>query len=124
MKPHQYQPIVVLVVEDDALVLMLALDALRDEGLEAIGAANADHAIRILECRDDVRVIFTDINMPGTMDGLKLAHAVRGRWAPVQIIVTSALGAPGRGSLPEGGRFVPKPYETADVMQAIREMTA
>jgi CheY-like chemotaxis protein len=115
---------VVLVVEDEPLVLMMAVELIADEGFEAIGAANADEAIRILESRDDIRVVFTDINMPGSVDGLKLAHAVRGRWPPIQIIVTSAIGRASCGALPAGGRFFPKPYLPAQIVQAVRELTA
>src|SRR5277367_2584044 len=83
--------LVVLVVEDEPLMLMDALDLVTDAGFEAIGAKNADEAIRILENRNDIRVVFTDVNMPGSMDGIKLAHAVRNRWPPIEIIVTSGL---------------------------------
>jgi CheY-like chemotaxis protein len=82
---------VVLAVEDEPLTLMLAVDMIRDAGFEPLWASNADEAIRILESRDDIRIVFTDINMPGSMDGLKLAQAVRGRWPLVKIIVTSGL---------------------------------
>ena len=82
---------VVLVVEDEPLMLMDALDLVTGAGFEAIGAKNADEAILILENRNDIRVVFTDVNMPGSMDGIKLAHAVRNRWPPIEIIVTSGL---------------------------------
>src|SRR6202041_48101 len=84
---------VVLAVEDEPLILMLAVDMIRDAGFEPLWASNAEEAIRILESRDDIRIVFTDINMPGSMDGIKLAQAVRGRWPPIRIIVTSGFSA-------------------------------
>ena len=79
----------VLVVEDESLVRLGAVTIIEDAGFEVIEAASADEAIGILECRSDIRVVFTDIHMPGSMDGLKLAQAVRDRWPPIKIIVTS-----------------------------------
>jgi CheY-like chemotaxis protein len=91
----------VLIVED-------AVRSIEEAGFEVIEAANADEAIRILENRNDIRVIFTDIHMPGSMDGLKLAHAVRNRWPPIKLIVTSGRSQVGEQELPEGGRFFGK----------------
>jgi CheY-like chemotaxis protein len=70
---------------------MLAIDMIRDAGFEPLRASNADEAISILENRDDIRIVFTDINMPGSMDGIKLTQAVRHRWPSVKIIVTSGI---------------------------------
>jgi CheY-like chemotaxis protein len=83
-------------------------------------AANADEAIRILESRNDIHVVFTDIQMPGSMDGVKLAHAVRDRWPPIQFIVVSGVTFD-EGKLPEGSRFFSKPYEPSMIASAIRE---
>lgn len=113
---------VVLVVEDEPLVLMLALEMIGDEGLEAVSASNADEAIRILESRSDIEIVFTDINMPGSMDGLKLAHAVRGRWPPIRFIVTSAIL--NRSALPEGSVFLLKPYTSAQLSDALHKLAA
>jgi CheY-like chemotaxis protein len=71
---------VVLIVEDEFLLRMGAVDMIAAAGFEAVEAANADQAIKILEARRGITVVFTDIQMPGSMDGLKLARAVRGRW--------------------------------------------
>ena len=90
---------------------------------EVIEAANADEAIRILENRSDIRVVFTDIHMPGSIDGLKLAHAVRNRWPPIKIIVTSGRDLVSENDLPEGGRFFAKPYDSTQITNAIRELT-
>ena len=117
--------LVVLVVEDEPLMLMDALDLVTDAGFEAIGAKNADEAIRILENRDDIRVVFTDVNMPGSMDGIKLAHAVRNRWPPIEIIVTSGLSLVDvRQLLPERGIFFPKPYTPAQIASALHRLAA
>ncbi|HEY6519449.1 MAG TPA: response regulator [Roseiarcus sp.] len=113
----------VLVVEDEPMMLMDALDLVTDAGYEAVGAKNADEAIHILESRDDIRVVFTDVNMPGSMDGIKLAHAVRNRWPPIEIIVTSGLELEDvQGLLPERGVFFPKPYTPAQVASALHRL--
>jgi two-component system, response regulator PdtaR len=105
----------VLIVEDEALVRAGAVDLVEEAGFEAIEAANADEAIRILESRHDVMVVFTDIDMPGSMDGLKLAHAVRNRWPPIKLVVTSGHSLPTDKDLPKGGRFMGKPYGPSQV---------
>src|ERR1700688_3962857 len=93
---------VILIVEDEPLVRFGAVRAIEDAGFEVIEAADADEAIRILESRSDIRVVFTDIHMPGSMDGLKLAHAVRNRWPPIKIIVTSGHDLVSEKDLPQG----------------------
>jgi CheY-like chemotaxis protein len=113
---------VVLVVEDEFLLRMDAADMIAAAGFDVVEAADADAAIGILEARDDVAVIFTDIQMPGSMDGLKLARAVRGRWPPIKIIATSGVHV-GETDLPEGGRFLPKPYSSAQVAGMLRHLT-
>jgi two-component system, response regulator PdtaR len=113
----------VLIVEDESLVRLGAVRSIEEAGFEVIEAANADEAIRILENRSDIRVVFTDIHMPGSMDGLKLAHAVRNRWPPIKIIVTSGRSQVSEQELPEGGRFFAKPYEATQITDTIREWT-
>jgi CheY-like chemotaxis protein len=110
----------VLIVEDEPLVRIGAVNIIEDAGFEVIEAASADEAIGILECRSDVRVVFTDIHMPGSMDGLKLAHAVRNRWPPIRIIVTSGRELIAEQDLPEGGRFFAKPYNPIEILDALR----
>jgi DNA-binding NtrC family response regulator len=107
----------VLVVEDDSLINLMATDELQKAGYEVISAFNADEAIEILENRGDIRLIFTDIDMPGSMDGLKLAAAVRHRWPPVRIIITSGKHLP--AELPDGAIFIPKPYTAAKVIETM-----
>ena len=115
---------VVLIVEDEFLLRMNAVDMIRAAGFEVVEAANAAQAIEILEARLDVTVVFTDIQMPGSMDGLKLARAVSGRWPPIKIVATSGHVHIGEKELPEGGRFLPKPYSSAEITDLLREVIA
>jgi two-component system, response regulator PdtaR len=110
----------ILIVEDEPLVRLCAVEAVEASGYEVVEAANADEAIAILESRTDIRVIFTDIHMPGSMDGLKLAHAVRHRWPPIKIIVTSGCERIAPEDLPDGGRFFAKPYDPAEIRETLR----
>src|SRR3984885_9418675 len=115
---------VVLIVEDELLLRMNAVEMIEAAGFEAVEAASADQAIDILESRRDITVVFTDIQMPGSMDGLKLARAVRGRWPPIKIVATSGHVDVRETDLPEGGRFLPKPYSLVQVTGVLRELTA
>jgi CheY-like chemotaxis protein len=114
---------VVLVVEDDFLIRMNAAQMIEEAGFVVVEAANSREAIIILESRLDITVVFTDIQMPGSMDGLKLAAAIRGRWPPIQIIATSGLVDVRKDDLPDGGRFLPKPYSPSQIIGALRELT-
>jgi DNA-binding NtrC family response regulator len=109
----------ILVVEDEPLLCLDVSDALSAKGYEVIAVANADDAIKALEFRN-IHTIFTDIDMPGSMDGLKLAAAVRYRWPPVNIIVTTGMKAPHRAELPANSIFIAKPYRNAEVLGAVR----
>jgi CheY-like chemotaxis protein len=110
---------VVLVVEDEPLVRLDAIDLLTDAGFRVLDAANADEAIEILEARNDIRAVVTDIQMPGSMDGLKLAAMIRNRWPPIALIVTSGHAFPRKDDLPERGWFIAKPYTGARLVEAI-----
>ena len=98
-----------LVVEDDFLNRLHAVALVEDAGFTAIEASNADEAIAILERRKDIRIVFTDIDMPGSMDGLRLAHAIRKRWPPIELIVTSGYFNPRDADLPERASFFRSP---------------
>jgi CheY-like chemotaxis protein len=113
---------VVLVVEDESLVLFSAVEMVTEAGFEAIPASNADEAIRILERRDDIRAVFTDVQMPGSMDGLRLARVVRNRWPPVALVVTSGQRQIAPADLPSGGRFLGKPYRPSQVEAVLRQL--
>jgi CheY-like chemotaxis protein len=86
---HSVIPAVVLVVEDEMLLRMRTVDMVEDAGFTSVEAVDADEAVAILESRSDIALLFTDIQMPGSMDGLKLAHAVHERWPPIKIILVS-----------------------------------
>jgi CheY-like chemotaxis protein len=116
--------LVVLIVEDEFLLRINAVEMIEEAGFDVVDAGNADEAIAILENRSDIRVIFTDIQMPGSMDGLKLAAAVRGRWPPIKIIATSGQYLIREGDLPEGGVFLSKPYTSDSILFALHELTA
>ena len=108
----------ILVVEDEPLILMDVADQLDSEGYNIYQAANADEAIDLLVAHLDIRLVFTDIDMPGSMDGLKLAAAVRDRWPPVHIIITTGKTRP--MTIPDNALFIPKPYLTRNVVTAMR----
>lgn len=115
---------VVLVVEDDAILRMYAVEMIEEAGFKVTEAQDADEAIKLLESRTDIRIIFTDIDMPGSMNGLKLAHAVAHRWPPIRIIATSGHFKVREGDLPDGGRFIPKPYRQHQVIGALTELAS
>lgn len=114
---------VVLVVEDEFLVRMQAIDLMQEAGFDVVEASNADEAIALLEARKDIRVVFTDIEMPGSMDGLKLARAIRDRWPPIELVITSGRHQIGADDLPARGQFVPKPYDVESLVAVIRRLT-
>jgi CheY-like chemotaxis protein len=111
---------VILVVEDEHLVRVYASDILRGAGFEVVQANNADEAIRILEARKDIRIVFTDIDMPGSMDGVRLATTIRDRWPPIELILTSGKINLPKPWLPERGQFLSKPYEADTLLSAVR----
>jgi|SRR5476649_1685398 CheY-like chemotaxis protein len=113
---------VVLVVEDEALIRMNAVQIVVDAGFAVVEAYNADEAIKILESRRDIQAVFTDINMPGSINGLQLSHAIRGRWPPIHLIVTSGLNVPNGTQLPTNSRFIGKPYTAEQVAIALSEL--
>jgi two-component system, response regulator PdtaR len=114
---------VILIVEDEFLLRMDSAEIIENAGFEVVQAANADEAISILSSRPDIHVVFTDIQMPGTMDGLKLARFIRDRWPPIKIIATSGLVRVGEEDLPAGSVFLPKPYRGDQVIAALQELT-
>lgn len=110
---------VVLVVEDEPLVLMDAMQSLEDAGFEVVDAYDAEHALLALESRPDIRAVFTDVNMPGKFDGVALARMVHDRRPDMLIVVTSGVMKVQRDDIPEGGRFIPKPYDGVQVADLI-----
>jgi CheY-like chemotaxis protein len=115
---------VVLIVEYEFLLRLDAAEAIETAGFEAIQATNADEAIAVLQARFDIRVVFTDIQMPGSMDGFKLAQFVRDRWPPIKIIATSGRVVAGDDDLPAGSLFLSKPYRGKELVAALRGLTS
>ena len=114
----------VLVDEDEPLLLMMAVDLVEDAGFEAVEARNADEAIRLLQEMQDIRVMWTDIDMPGSMNGLMLAAVVRDRWPPIEILVVSGMRKPEARDLPDRGVFYSKPYDTRVITDTLLRMAA
>ena len=115
-------PAVVLVVEDEMLLRMRAIDMVEDAGYSSVEAMNADEAIAILESRSDIALLFTDIQMPGSMDGLKLAHAVHERWPPIRIILVSGQLKLADMQIPANSRFFGKPLRAKDLIAEMQNM--
>jgi CheY-like chemotaxis protein len=115
----------VLVAEDEELVRLVIVQALRDEGFEVMEVEHAEAALIVLENHARrIHVLFTDIQMPGTMDGLGLAHHTSKHWPWIGLLVTSARPHPDRTVFPERSRFVAKPYQHRDVIRHLRELAA
>jgi two-component system, response regulator PdtaR len=110
----------VLVVEDEPLVRMYAVFLLEEAGFETLEAGSADEAIALLETRNDIRIVFTDINLPGSMDGLRLAHAIRHRWPPIELLLTSGHTRVGDEDMPDRGLFLGKPYDGGELVRTLR----
>src|ERR1700730_12116311 len=119
MKNQQRPSPVVLVVDDEEILRSLAVSLVEDAGFQAVEAANADQAIAILEKRSDITMLFTDVNMPGSMNGLKLAHAVRNRWPPIKILIVSGHVDLREGDIPTHSRFFCKPYQPEMVISEL-----
>jgi len=117
---HQ-QP-VILVVEDEELIRLMAADILEDTGFSVLEAENAQGALDILEQRPDVRLLFTDIHMPGSFDGMELARRVHVRWPHVRLVLTSGRGEPRGTEIPDDGRFIVKPYRAEQLVGQVQEL--
>jgi CheY-like chemotaxis protein len=115
-------PKVVLVVEDEMLLRMQAVDMVEDAGYISVEAADADEAFAILESRTDIALLFTDIQMPGSMDGLRLAHAVYRRWPPIKIILVSGQLKLSSSDMPLDSRFFGKPLVSGKMVAEMRDM--
>jgi two-component system, response regulator PdtaR len=112
----------ILIVENDELLQMLTVDIMEDAGFVALQAGDADEAVAILEARSDVVLLLTSVNMPSSMNGLKLAHAVRNRWPSIKIIVVSGQTRLSECDLPTGSGFYTKPYDSKAMISGIRSL--
>jgi CheY-like chemotaxis protein len=119
---HRPPRLVVLVVEDEPLLRELSVEVVEEAGFAALEAGNAGEALTLLESRPDIALLFTDINMPGAMDGLKLARAVRDRWPAIGILVVSGQVRLRRSDLPSGSCFIGKPYHAAAVIAELHAL--
>lgn len=117
-----HSKIKVLVVEDEPLVRLGIAGHLEDDGFTVLETANANEAIAVLARDPEVSIVFTDVDMPGGMDGLKLAAVIRDRWPPIRIVVTSGHRQVGAADLPLESRFFPKPYDFERIASAFREI--
>ena len=117
-------PIAVLVVEDEVLIRMSVVDDLEEAGFDVFEAGNTDEAISLLRTHPEIQALFTDIEMPGSMNGLRLAETVHDRWPPIKIIVTSGQVRVRKHDLPDDALFFPKPYDNTRVISTLREMVA
>jgi len=119
---HSVVPAVILVVEDEMLLQMRAVDMVEDAGYTSVEAVDADEAVAILESRSDIALLLTDIQMPGSMDGLKLAHTVHERWPPIRIILVSGQLKLANVDIPADSRFFGKPIEAGEMIAQMQKM--
>lgn len=113
---------VVLIVEDEPLVRMLGADVLEEAGFEVVEAFNGDEALQVLEARPDIDVLFTDVNMPGSLDGLDLARVVHARRPDIKLLISSGQVRLSDEQIPDAGRFLPKPYAPEAIVRHVREL--
>jgi two-component system, response regulator PdtaR len=115
--------LLVLIVEDEFLIRLNAAEMVRELGFEVLEAVDADHAIVLLETTADIAIVFTDIQMPGPVDGLGLLAIIRNRWPPIALMVTSGQIEPAVEDLPAGARFLAKPYLQRQLGQHLHALT-
>jgi CheY-like chemotaxis protein len=119
---HSRLPQVVLVVEDEMLLRMKAVDMVEDAGYISAEATDADEALAILQSRSDIALLFTDVQMPGSMNGLQLAHVVHERWPPIKIILASGQLKLSGSDIPQDSRFFGKPLKSDEMIAEMRDM--
>jgi two-component system, response regulator PdtaR len=112
----------ILVVEDDDLLRELIVELFRGEGFEVLAAENAKQALQQLEVASDIRLLLTDVNMPGELDGVGLVQLVRQRWPQIASIVSSGRMRPRSEELPPKVRFVPKPWRVSDMLREANDL--
>lgn len=113
---------VALVVEDEALLRLYAAGLLEEHGFAVLEAANAAEALKVLQSRGDVRLLFTDVQMPGALDGMDLAREVHARWPRVLLVITSGRIRPSQAEIPDDGRFLSKPYRAAQLFNEVDDL--
>jgi two-component system, response regulator PdtaR len=113
---------VALVVEDEVLVRMYACELLEEQGFNVLQAATAERALKVMEAEPQVRLLFTDIQMPGAFDGMDLARRVHARWPKVRLVITSGQRRPSRAEIPDDGRFLAKPYAAQELISQVNDL--
>jgi DNA-binding NtrC family response regulator len=113
---------VILVVEDEALVRAMAVDVLEEAGFHVIEAPTADHALTVLENRSDIRVVFTDVDMPGRLNGFELARFVQDHHHRVGVIIGSGKCRPDPDDMSPGTVFLSKPYPLSTLVREVRRL--
>ena len=119
---HSLIPAVILVVEDEMLLRMRVVNMVEDAGYIPVEAVDADNALAILQSRSDIALLLTDIQMPGSMNGLELAHAVHDRWPPIKIILASGQLKLSTTDIPPDSRFFGKPLSSDEIIAEMRDM--
>lgn len=122
LRVYQMSVSLVLIVEDEPLVRMLAVSFLEEAGFATLWVGSADEAVALLETRNDIRVVFADVHLPGSMDGLRLAHVIRNRWPPIELVLTSGQAKVRNEDLPERGLFIGKPYVKAELVGMMQSL--
>ena len=112
----------ILVVEDEALIRLWAADLLEENGFSVLEAKDADAALKVLESRPDVKLLFTDVQMPGSLNGMELAREVHARWPHILLVITSGRDRPARAEIPDDGRFVAKPYSAEELLVQVKDL--
>lgn len=112
----------ILVVEDETLVRMVGAEILEDAGFDVLEASNADEALRILQSHDDVVLLFSDVDMPGSMDGLNLARVVHARWPDIRLLLTSGRHELTNAQVRDEGTFISKPWRSDKLIARIRAL--
>lgn len=113
----------VLVIEDEPVLRLFVIDMVEEAGFEAVEATSAAEALRILEVRPDIRIVYMDLDMPRGVRGIEIAAAIRDRWPPIEMILTAAFSVEADLKLPDRAEFYPKPIRPEQVISAMRRMT-
>jgi len=122
MRHPAYSRPVVLVVEDDVLLRWTATAIIEEAGFDVVEAGAGIEAISVLEKRSDIQTVFTDVELPGSINGIQLAHLIRTRWPSIRLIATSGQLRLREDDLPAGARFLHKPYAVANLTGALKEL--
>ncbi|MCE7798181.1 response regulator [Sphingobium sufflavum] len=112
----------IMIVEDEAMIRQIGADILEEAGYQVIEAATADEALNIIKANPGIALIFTDVRMPGAMDGLGLAAIVHERWPDVRLLITSGHCRLRNDEIPARGKFIPKPYPASELIRQIGQL--